>query len=162
MNIFILDENIDECCKFHCDSHSVKQVLESHQMLSTAHRVIDTDKIFEERSIYKATHINHPCSIWVRKTKGNYLWMRDFTMRLSIEFSYRYGKIHRSFEQVFPMLLEPPKNIDQSMERTPFAQAMPDEYKDEDAVTAYRNYYIGEKNHLFYWNKRATPYWINQ
>ncbi len=45
---------------------------------------------------------------------------------------------------------------------TQFAQAMPNCYKSYDPVQAYRNYYIGEKNHLFSWTKREVPYWINE
>ena len=42
---------------------------------------------------------------------------------------------------------------------TPFAQAMPDEYKDPDPVQAYRAYYMGEKAGFAKWNKRNTPEW---
>ena len=43
---------------------------------------------------------------------------------------------------------------------TDFAQAMPDEYKDEDAVTAYRTYYINDKQRFAKWEKGVpTPDW---
>lgn len=42
---------------------------------------------------------------------------------------------------------------------TPFAQAMPDQYKDADAVKAYRAYYIGEKKAFAKWKAGNTPKW---
>jgi hypothetical protein len=47
---------------------------------------------------------------------------------------------------------------------TPFAQAMPDEFKNECAVTAYRDYYLYDKryNIKVEWNKgRCKPEWWN-
>jgi len=37
MNIFILDEDLEQCAKAHVDKHCVKMILESAQMLCTAH-----------------------------------------------------------------------------------------------------------------------------
>ena len=37
MNIFILDENIEKCAQYHCDKHIIKMILESAQLLCTAH-----------------------------------------------------------------------------------------------------------------------------
>lgn len=44
---------------------------------------------------------------------------------------------------------------------TPFALAMPDEYKSGDAVESYRRYYMSpEKQRIASWNKkRAKPEW---
>jgi hypothetical protein len=50
-----------------------------------------------------------------------------------------------------------PKNI--LMEaKTPFAQAMPAEYKQADAIEAYRNYYIHAKANMAAW-RNGTPTW---
>jgi hypothetical protein len=43
---------------------------------------------------------------------------------------------------------------------TPFAQAMPVEYKSDDALIAYRLYYIEAKRHLASWKKRDMPFWF--
>jgi len=43
---------------------------------------------------------------------------------------------------------------------SPFAQAMPDEYKNEDAVTAYRTYYINDKQRFAKWERGVdAPDW---
>ena len=41
MNIFYLDKNPVVAAQMQCDKHVVKMILESAQMLSTAHRVLD-------------------------------------------------------------------------------------------------------------------------
>jgi hypothetical protein len=39
---------------------------------------------------------------------------------------------------------------------------MPEEYKNDCAVTAYRAYYNGEKAGFATWKTRKTPAWFNQ
>ena len=41
MNIFVLDKNPIKAAQQHCDKHVVKMIVESGQMLSTAHRILD-------------------------------------------------------------------------------------------------------------------------
>jgi hypothetical protein len=38
-------------------------------------------------------------------------------------------------------------------------RAMPDEYKVEDVIESYRNYYIGAKKDFAVWKGREVPYW---
>jgi hypothetical protein len=45
---------------------------------------------------------------------------------------------------------------------TPFAQAMPNEYKNADAILAYRNYYIVVKKNLIRYTKREKPKWLEE
>jgi hypothetical protein len=56
-------------------------------------------------------------------------------------------------------LHDPPVNITKS-KITPFAQAMPDQYKDENAVIAYRKYYINEKVRFAKWQYSEEPEWF--
>ena len=151
MNIFILDHDITRCAQAHNDKHVVKMILETAQLLSTVHWQTGG------QGPYKQTHVNHPCSIWARASKGNYLWLCEFGIELCREYTHRYGKVHKS-EAVIRSLAKhiPPLP---KFDMTPFAQAMPDEHKANDAVTAYRNYYIQEKAMLAKWTKRERPYW---
>jgi hypothetical protein len=43
---------------------------------------------------------------------------------------------------------------------TDFAQAMPEQYKNSDAVTAYRAYYLGEKARFAKWKLGNIPEWF--
>jgi hypothetical protein len=41
------------------------------------------------------------------------------------------------------------------------AKAMPEEYKVDDVIQSYRNYYIGAKKGFAFWKGREVPYWYN-
>ena len=63
MNIFYLDRDPKLAAQMHCDKHVVKMILESAQMLSTAHRFLDTDLYADKVGLYKLAHKNHPSTI---------------------------------------------------------------------------------------------------
>lgn len=44
---------------------------------------------------------------------------------------------------------------------TPFAQAMPAQYQQSDAQSAYRAYFCGEKRHLAKWYGNQIPSWYS-
>lgn len=150
-------------------------ILEYAQLLSTAHRVLDgiegirlsesgrrlkTWVLPDDREdfLYKATHVNHPSAIWARESKENYIWLSWLFEKLLEEYTYRYGKHHKSGE-LNDYLAYPPDNIPIKPFTQP-TQAMPDKYKQDNAIFAYRNYYIGEKSDLFSWKNRPIPDWI--
>lgn len=154
MNIFYLDSDPNMCSQMHCDKHVVKMCVEYAQLMSTAHYVLDGNV-----NCYKPTHINHPSAIWARKSNGNYKWLYLLWKELLDEYAYRYGKIHAS-SKLKNVLCNLPINIPDGNFSEP-VQAMPDYYKNvDDSLSAYRNYYIGEKSKLFSWKNRETPYWI--
>jgi len=177
MNIFHLDRNTVTCARYHNNSHVIKMVLESCQLLSTAHRVNDGTP-FEDRTktnrrvtrymlseqtydsmLYHATHINHPCAVWCRNSIENYTWLWSLTNALAKEYSYRYGKTHKcERDGLISMLWVPPAYFP-SQGWTEPAQAMPDECKHSDAVEAYRTYYREKKQHLAHWKNRSVPDW---
>ena len=45
---------------------------------------------------------------------------------------------------------------------TPFALAMPDQYKTNDAIESYIYYYISEKLKNAQWKKRSKPHIFNK
>lgn len=151
MNIFVLDLDPERCARYHCDKHVVKMITESAQMLC---RVINnTGQVAPYRGGYK----HHPCTIWAGESLANWRWLRDQALHLYTEYQHRYGdKVHKAGE-VIKGLAEP--DIP-DIGLTPFAQAMPDIYKDHDAVVAYRNYYRGEKAGFATWRNRRTPRWF--
>lgn len=176
MNIFVLDQDPKICSQYHVDKHVVKMILELAQLLSTAHRVLDGVesvsiqngrklKIFElpdyrEEILYKPTHINHPCAVWVREIRENYCWTYALLDELCIEYSYRYDKTHKvESSGLLTQLLIEPENIKPGHEKTPFALAMPEEYRSSDPVESYRAYYNGSKRDMFSWKNRQVPEW---
>ena len=156
MNIFYLDKDPREISEMQCDKHCVKMILESAQMLSTAHRVCDGDKYAEKMGLYKLAHKNHPSTIWVRSSFHNYRWLWQHMCALMKEYTYRYGKTHAT-SRLRDALLRPPKNISLSDAGGDPPQCMPDYCKGEDTVLAYQNYYILEKSGFAKWTKREAP-----
>ena len=157
MNIFVLDTNPIIAAEMHCDKHIPKMVLELAQMLTTAHHAHGVAK----EGMYKQAHLNHPCTKWVRETAANYLWAYRHFHALASEYRIRFGKYHKSWAEHGVRLMRPPEPLLQKGgELTEFAQAMPDEYKCDDAVTAYRAYYINDKEYFAKWEKgRDEPDW---
>ena len=159
VNIFVLDHDVSKIAEYQCDSHATKMCLETCQLLCTAHHVLDESNE-DNRFLYKKTHVNHPCSKWVRNNSANYQWTFDLFHAIALEYEYRYGRQHLSWKKLAGVLMKQPNNITQSNELSPFALAMPDQYKTDDPVESYRNYYLGEKRHLFRWKNRNQPEWI--
>jgi hypothetical protein len=143
MNIFVLSRCPRLAARLHCDKHVVKMILETAQLLYSAHHVLGTPELPE--GAYKKTHANHPCALWVRESRANYLWLAELGLELCKEYQYRYGehKIHKTERHLLWLKANAPVLPDG--EATPFRQAMPDEYKHPDAVQAYRTYYLEVK-----------------
>ena len=74
MNIFLVDKNPVVCAQALCDLRLNKMIFETAQLLCTAYRHWHDPEDVEayKDTIYKVTHENHPCSIWIRKSIGNY------------------------------------------------------------------------------------------
>lgn len=178
MNIFYLSANQRECAMLHNDKHCVKMILEYAQLLSTAHRILDgvettilTDKLKWKKvwklknelgvNLYSATHINHPSAIWVRQSTWNYVWLSRMLYELCVEYTFRYGKIHKvERDGLMEALLNTPVSIPLGVPFTEPPQCMPDEYKvDGNSIQAYKNYYIGDKQKLANWKVRGKPDW---
>lgn len=152
MNIFVLDTDPQQAAKYHNDKHVVKMILETAQILSTINHKHGVE------APYKPTHHNHPCVLWAEQSTANYQWLVTLGFALCEEYTYRYNKIHKSVTALAATAF-PPDNIPEG-DLTPFAQAMPDDCKNTDAVVAYRNYYIKYKQAIASWKNRPAPEWI--
>lgn len=179
MNIFYIHENAKQCAEWMVDRHVVKMILETAQMLSTAHRVLDGHMIEQQVSmngtrknvkvwklddwrddvLYKATHINHPSAIWVRQSDANYRWLHDHLVALLDEYTHRYGKTHKCQSLCEP-LKNPPLNIPTGSFTQPTVAMDSSFVISNDAVLNYQNYYKHGKKHLFSWTKRQKPDWL--
>ena len=181
MNIFVLDMNPKTAAQLQCDKHVVKMIVESAQMLSTAHRMLDgyvekrpskSGKTMVnywvhprqemEDILYKAVHHKHPCTVWTQESVYNYRWHYDHFCALLEEYTYRYGKIH-STEKLKYWLVKPPKNIPH-VPFTEFKLAMkhqPQCMHEGETVRSYREYYKTKKYFNMMWSKRGVPEWFN-
>jgi hypothetical protein len=128
-------------------------ILESAQMLCT---VVSQNG---GTAPYKPTHVKHPCTLWAGRSLSNWRWLRSLALALNQEYHYRYraASDHRSAHVV--QGLPSPEIADIGL--TPFAQAMPEQYRVKgDAVQAYRRFYIGEKARFAKWTRRRPPRWF--
>ena len=145
MNIFYLDKCPVKAAQYQYNKHVVKMVLESAQMLCTAHHLImgvDADVP------YKIAHPKHPSTKWVTYSASNYAWLYQHMLALGDEYTKRYGKVHLTITKCKDKLAKLPGGIFNVGFSEP-PQAMPDEYKVEgDSIKAYWNYYIGDKRHI--------------
>ena len=142
MNIFYLDKDPVKAAQVQYNKHVVKMILESAQMLCTAHHCI----MGEDADVpYKPAHRNHPSTIWARQSGENYTWLYRHMMELGKEYEKRYTKKHLSIIKCEdPLSILPGGILETGLTKMP--QCMPDEYKDECSIQAYWNYYIGEKH----------------
>lgn len=143
MNIFFLSLDPREAAQLHCDKHVIKMIIESAQMLYSAHWALKSSL---PSNAYKQTHINHPCSKWVSESLDNYLWLCELAKELCNEYRFRYGqtKVHKTEAHIDWLIANYPDGILNGGFTNP-AQAMPDEYKDEDVVVAYKRFYRESK-----------------
>lgn len=179
MNIFLLSLCIKKCAKYHCDKHVVKMILETTQLLYTAHWVLNSHESIrqtitnkEKLTPYKPFAKNHPCGKWVRECQCNYKWLVKLGLELCKEYKKRYSKTHKCEKHLEWLKLNIPnyKNICEKEEITILPQAMPDQYKtknpknNNDIVEAYRRYYINEKYNFAIWykNKLLRPKWYKK
>ena len=171
MNLFILSLIPTEAAEAYMDKHVSKILLEAVQMLCTAMRVLVPDTPIKD-ALYKQAHLNHPVSIWVRESRDNFIWTLDLVEALHEEWRFRYDhpetKIHRSYAVALLLRSHVPRDELFPCPRaglTPFALAMPDEYKarNGNAVQSYRAYYMSpEKQRIAAWKKqRPAPEWYS-
>ena len=179
MNIFYVNSDPEVAARSMVDRHVVKMILETAQLLSTAHRVIDGEEYVGQSQsgrkakrwrlsgnvdaiMYAATHINHPSAVWVRENSANYAWLYDHLLALGREYTHRYGRTHLTIDKLKDILKDSPQNIKQSNVMTKMPSCMDKQYiVSLDPITNYRNYYNYGKTDLLRWSNRTPPQWID-
>ena len=192
MNLFILSLDPAKTAEYMMDKHIAKIILEAVQMLCTTHRILATSAgAAVDPCVYKIAHKNHPVTIWCRAAQANFIWTLELIDAMHTEWKYRYGhpshKQHKSYivAQYLRQNIPPPDAFERMSVpgiMTPFALAMPDEFKVRcstiiatttpatgtshgadiyDAVASYRSYYLSEpKRRIAKWGKlRGMPLW---
>ena len=175
MNIFVLDENPTAAAQMHCDKHIPKMCVEAAQMMASAlrrHGATDEQMpLTKAGTPYKGGYKHHPCTVWAGDSRDNFNWLAQHACILFIEYERRFGKEHACELPIKTMCTM--SSMIPEGELTPFALAMPDEYKTayveglavlcnplikhaegNDAVEAYRRYYHSKQ--FAKWEK-GTP-----
>jgi len=149
MNIFYLDKDPVKAAQVQYNKHVVKMILESAQMLCTAHHHYAELLGYDAEYIpYKKAHYNHPSTIWTRQNSRQYYWLFHHMLALGDEYTKRYNKKHLSITKCFDALKNCPVGMPLGGTFNEPPQAMPDEYKHESAIHAYWQYYIHDKKSI--------------
>ena len=182
MNIFALSRSPIDSAQQMIDKHIVKMPTETCQMLHTNQLFFDYLFIHgEEPSLkdLKRFHyeinshlmnpamLNHPSTIWARKSMHNTKWLYEHGLALCEEFTHRYGKIHGSEARI--------KDLDDFYiesaswdKATPVDIAMFDKYRIPNdmevhnwdyVIRSYRHYYLEGKWRFASWRKNRRPEW---
>lgn len=181
MNLFVLDNCPVEAARLQCDKHVVKMIVESAQMLSTVHRMLDgvqtrmpsksgktmskawTLPDSRDDILYRAVHMHHPCTIWTAESNNNYNWHYVHFVALCDEYQYRYGKVHATNTLLRDALKNPPINIPTGpLTKQPLAMKANPECMDyRDIVGSYRKFYQTKQDRFkMAWTKRPVPEWF--
>ena len=159
MNLFYVEREPVAAAQALCDKHVVKMILETAQMLSTAHRLSETP---QAPFVYKVTHKNHPSTKWLRSSQNAYKWGLDHLEALFAEYTYRYHKTHKTEREKLQFLKVVPRDLPQA----PFVdppQCMYDDCRGVDTVAAYRAYYRTRRSEIdMRWTNRPMPAWLQQ
>ena len=140
MNIFVTDPCPTKSAQHLDTKRVISQIKESAQMLATAIRLNGGP------ATYKVAHPNHPCTVWVRQSRNNYLWLFEHFLALIDEYKRRKNKEHAC--EAFILEFEYGIQFIPQGELTPFVNAaarsdMGISYKHiEDVHLAYKLYLI--------------------
>jgi hypothetical protein len=155
MNIFYINTDPVVAARELADDHIRKMQIESAQMCSTAHWMTNSS------APYKKAHMNHPSTKWTRESIQHYRWLVKHGLEICDEFEKRYGKVHAT-KAVLQWLEQNEPNLPDNGFVSP-PQCMPDEFKDQNALVAYKNFYINDKVKVkgLNWNKlNNKPEWV--
>ena len=163
MNIFAVNDDPRVAAIELPDKLIPKMIVESTQMLSTAHRVLDGDAGADAKGLYKKAYENHPSCVWVREDAMNYWWLWMHALTLSEEYKWRFtdetGVAAHKTVPVIHALQELPVNIPANKDTSwevlaDLPLCMPDQYKQEGsdhrmyAMESYQQFVTQDKPYM--------------
>jgi len=159
VNVFYIAADPYQAGRWHCDQHVGKMLLETAQMLSTAHRMCGHEAYADTIGLYKSTHANHPSSQWIRSSTQHYDWARRLATALAHQFELRYGHPHKTGSLLLWLSVLPPEIEDNGFVDPPqcFGDAH-NHLKGNDTVDAYRRYYRTKS--FARWKHTSPPPWL--
>jgi len=162
MNIFAVNDDPRLAALQLPDKLIPKMIVESAQMLSTAHRVLDGDTGADAKGLYKKAYENHPSTIWVRQDAMNYWWLWMHALTLCQEYRWRFSNetgiaMHKT-ETVIHALQDLPLNIPANKDTNwevlqDLPLCMPDQYKQSGdhriyAMESYQKFVTQDKPYM--------------
>jgi len=176
MNIFVTNEDpivsARELCDQHCRS---KMMIESAIMLQNCftNEQLNDDlcprtKTGKPRKSGKG-YAKHQCTIWVKESKENYMWLVEHALEMFNERNHRWPGSNEHFTKTFIMWCKDNKDhtIHTKTPLTPFTVAISQDSKcrtvingfDNLAVTEQYKQYIKHDKDFATWTTRNKPSW---
>ncbi len=138
MNIFVTYPDPTQCACALDDKRVVKMVLQTAQLLSTA---LLCHGHPDQRPLFREAHANHPCSLWVRETRSNYIWTFRHFSALCKEYMRRFNRQHLS-ERKLASILDDRRYLVPDGEQTPFVNCT--NFRFLDVHNAYREQLVSK------------------
>jgi len=161
MNIFAIEGNEDtgeidwyKSGRTQDNYRTVKMLLESTQLLSSAMHLNGME------GPYKLNHAKHPSTLWAAESSENWKNLFAHAMGLVDEYNVRFGKDHKCASVLSKMAKEVQLKKFPRHESTPLKLAMPEQYKSNNPVKSYRDYYSSKERIRYPQNK--VPTWFRQ
>ena len=159
MNIFAIEGNeetgeIDweKSAQSQDNLRVVKMILESCQIMST---VINEQGL---KAPYRSFNPKHPSCLWAAESVDNYMNLAIHCQAMIDEYQHRFGKTHKC-EAVLHTLVEMcDPDLFPTDEPTPLRLAMPDEFRSDNPVIAYRKFYASKPRLRYPVDK--IPSWV--
>ncbi len=107
--------------------------------------------------LYRPVRMNRAPVAWAQASKANYEWLCKLGRSLAKEFKCRYGRTHAVAAKIQWFVNYAPNLPNLSFSDPP--QSMPDIYKGENTIEAYRKLYIYDKCRFAKWAHSETPDW---
>ena len=166
MNIITLDYDPIKNAEYHCDQWLNKMILESAQMLSTAHDMAGSWL----PTMYKPTHKGHSVTKWVAQSQQNYKTTLDYLWALLHEYYYRRDKDHKTTNVLEPLKKIPklPRIQQDTTYPKTFRKGFEACYNVGDVVQAYRLYARmtnaewGSRWRNMQWTNRPVPSFMEE
>jgi hypothetical protein len=175
VNIFVTDADPVISAKILDDRRLCKMQLETMQLFTYASGNLGISETLwpkkqgtTEPYKYSKSHGQHPCTLWLAKSRGNAEWLFNHLIALMDEYEHRYG---RPCNNRFNLA-----NIQECMkhwpsgEQTPFVNCTFYKNQNIDTITAYQiqmsekwflSYQQNKKITLPKWTKSSIPTWYS-
>jgi len=135
-----------------------KMILETAQLLSTAVFWRNQAK-YKELGLYRPTHMNHPCSVWTRRSNANFIWLTIHGLVLCDLYSDTSKKVHKSQE-----IIEKCAPLHDAFDNEKISEfADCSSYKDNTLLNIFEKYQHtlvdkwDSQRHLPTWRNRPVP-----
>jgi len=168
MNIFAVNEDPIIAARNLPDKLVVKMPSESAQMLCPWAFKQHNALISKPDGGFYGTKgfAHHPCTLWQYEDPANVAWLLLHAFGLCAAYTERYSKNHGILPALFQLaqLYEEKHGLpsEHFKHHTPFALAMPVQFKNEDdRVGSYRNYINKSKGYAV-WRYTKPPDWWSE